>query len=136
MAGACLAEYFYRENYNLWHIGPTDRSAYLYNLTGTEKLQFEATNFNTTGGTHYLTNQYWEIFLPQISDNLLKFHVIVLLSLQSIYIALQWKRNSSLHLQYKSILGDYIFFFRSYIYNHDILFILVENKRSSTRIVN
>ena len=49
LTGACGAEYFYRENYNLWHIGRSDRSAYLYNLTGTEKLQLEATTTRTTG---------------------------------------------------------------------------------------
>lgn len=94
-SGACVAEYFYREKYSLWHIGQNDRSAYLYNLTGREKLQIEATNFTSAGVTDF----------TQISDNLLKFHVIILFSLQSIYLSLQWKKNSSLHLQYKSILG-------------------------------
>ena len=49
LTGACGAEYFYREKYHLWHIGRSDQSAYLYNLTGTEKLQLEATTTRTTG---------------------------------------------------------------------------------------
>ena len=56
--GACGAENFYREKYNLWHIGQNDRSAYLYNLTGTEKLQFETANFNSTGGTVQFLSVY------------------------------------------------------------------------------
>ena len=51
-SGHCGVEYFYREKFNLWHIGNSDRSAYLYNLTGTEKLQLEATTTKTTGGSH------------------------------------------------------------------------------------
>ena len=51
LIGACGAEYFYREKYHLWHIGRSHRSAYLYNLTGTEKVQWEATTTRTTGWT-------------------------------------------------------------------------------------
>ena len=39
-------------------------------------------------------------------ENFMKFHVLILFSLQSFYIALQWKKNSTLHLHYKSLIGD------------------------------
>ena len=48
-AVTCVLEYFYREKYHLWHIGLSDQSAYLYNLTGTEKLQLEAETTRSTG---------------------------------------------------------------------------------------
>ena len=105
LTGACGAEYFYREKYQLWHIGRSDQSAYLYNLTGAEKLELERTTTRTTG---------WSALQSKITtnydflENLLKVHVLILLSLQSFYIILQWKKNSSLHLHYKSLIGDYI----------------------------
>ena len=47
--GACGSEILFREKHNLWHIGRSDQSAYLYNLTGAEHKEMEATTTRTSG---------------------------------------------------------------------------------------
>ena len=54
VSGSCVAEFLYREENNMWHIGRSDRTAYLYNLTGTDKLQLQATTTKTTGEEKFL----------------------------------------------------------------------------------
>ena len=49
VTGTCLAEFLYREKYNMWHIGRSYHSQYLYNLTGADKIELEATTTRTTG---------------------------------------------------------------------------------------
>ena len=48
-SGSCIAEFLYREKYNLWHIGRSAHTAFLYNLTGKEREELEATTTKTSG---------------------------------------------------------------------------------------
>ena len=65
VSGTCLAEFLYREKYNMWHIGRSYHSQYLYNLTGADKIELEATTTRTTGdgdgdGGDVLSNFMWQ----------------------------------------------------------------------------
>ena len=58
--------------------------------------------------------------LTNLLENPLKIHVLLLCSLQTFYIILQWKKNSSLHTSYKSLLGkiyqDIIYHYKSFFF--------------------
>ena len=101
VSGTCLAEFLYREKYNMWHIGRSYHSQYLYNLTGADKIELEATTTRTTGDGR---DGDGDDVLSHVAENFYKFHVLGLLLLQSIYIVLQWRQN--LYTTQRSLIGE------------------------------